>query len=122
MFLPDGEHFLFLVLSQKPEYSGIYFGSLNSKDTTRLVSGSNHARFVPPDKLLFMRENSLMLLKFNPNGIKLEGDPARSCRRCRSRSRYGQPLRVRRVRKRSTRIQAWRSNEQPLTRVDRQRR
>jgi serine/threonine protein kinase/Tol biopolymer transport system component len=76
-FLPDGIHFLYLVLSPRPEYSGIYVGSLNSKETKRLLPATTSARFVPPDRLLFMRENTLMAQRFNTSDLKLEGEPMR---------------------------------------------
>jgi serine/threonine protein kinase/Tol biopolymer transport system component len=76
-FLPDGIHFLYLVLSPKPEYSGIYVGSLNSKETKRLLQSATNARFAPPDRLLFMRENTLMVQRFNSSELKLEGEPVR---------------------------------------------
>jgi serine/threonine protein kinase len=76
-FLPDGIHFLYLVLSPRPEYSGIYVGSLNSKETKRLVASTTSAGFVPPDRLLFMRENTLMAQRFNTSDLKLEGEPMR---------------------------------------------
>src|SRR5262249_43721138 len=76
-FLPDGIHFLYLVFSTQPEYSGIYVGSLNSKETKRLLPSATNAKFVPPDRLLFMRENTLMAQRFNISELKLEGEPLR---------------------------------------------
>jgi hypothetical protein len=59
-FLPDGNHFLYLAVGSKPEDSAIYVGSLDSKETTRLVASSVKAEFSPPDLLLFLRESTLM--------------------------------------------------------------
>ena len=36
-FLPDGVHFVYLVISSKPESGGIFLGSLASKEARRLV-------------------------------------------------------------------------------------
>jgi hypothetical protein len=46
-FLPDGRRFLYLALSSQPEKSGIYAGSLDSKETTRLMTSSSHAAYAP---------------------------------------------------------------------------
>ena len=76
-FLPDGNHFLYLVQARQPTDSGIYVGSLNSKETTRILPATTSARFVAPDRLLFMRENTLMVQGFDPNEHKREGEPTR---------------------------------------------
>ena len=74
-FLPDGDHFLFLVVSAKPEASGIYVGSLTSKGARKLVSSPNRADFAEPDLLLFLRESTLMAQRFDPGKLELLGDP-----------------------------------------------
>jgi Tol biopolymer transport system component len=74
-FLPDGVHFLYLAVSQTPEGSGIYVGSLTSKDTKRLVASVAKAEFAPPDLLLFLRESTLMAQRFDPGRLELSGDP-----------------------------------------------
>ena len=55
-FLPDGVHFLYLVISSRPESGGIYLGSLESKEARRLVDALSKPEFAPPDLLLFLRE------------------------------------------------------------------
>jgi Tol biopolymer transport system component len=74
-FLPDGVHFLYLAASQTPEGSGIYVGSLTSKETKRLVASVAKAEFAPPDLLLFLRESTLMAQRFDPGRLELSGDP-----------------------------------------------
>ena len=74
-FLPDGVHFLYLVFSTKPEHSGIYVGSLNSKDTKFLVAGRSKPEFAPPDLLLFLRESTLMAQRLDLTRLELAGDP-----------------------------------------------
>jgi eukaryotic-like serine/threonine-protein kinase len=76
-FLPDGIHFIYLVISQQSENSGIYVGALNSTETKRLLPAATNARFAAPDHLLFMRENTLMTQRFNTSAMKLEGEPVR---------------------------------------------
>ncbi len=74
-FLPDGIHFVYAAISSRAEESGIYLGSLNSKETRRLLSANVEAEFAPPNHLLFMRENTLMAQPFDPDLLELSGDP-----------------------------------------------
>jgi len=74
-FLPDGIHFLYYVVSSKPEQSGVYVGSLNSKETKHVVASASFADFSPPDLLLFLRENTLMAQHFDLSRFELTGDP-----------------------------------------------
>jgi Tol biopolymer transport system component len=74
-FLPDGIHFFYMVTSTKPEYSGVYVGALDSRETKRLGPGSSQMEFVSPDLVLFMRENTLMAQPFDISRLELSGDP-----------------------------------------------
>jgi Tol biopolymer transport system component len=74
-FLPDGVHFFFTVTSAKPEFSGIYVGALDSKETKRLGPGTSQMEFVQPDLVLFTRENTLMAQRFDIGRLELSGDP-----------------------------------------------
>src|SRR5215472_14152578 len=56
-FLPDGRHFLYL---SRQEKSGIYVGSLDSKETRRILYSQVSAMYAPPGYLLFVRESALM--------------------------------------------------------------
>ena len=77
VMLPDGEHLLYSVRSALTDRTGIYFGSLTSRDDTRLLpewgeqratydSGSGH--------LLFVRNQVVMAQRFNPAFGHLQGD------------------------------------------------
>lgn len=76
-FLPDGKHFLYVAISSKNENSGIYVGSLDSKERQFLLRTIQKAIFAPPGYLLFMRESTLMAQRFDPNRLELSGDPFR---------------------------------------------
>ena len=76
-FLPDGLHFLFLVHSTQPENTGIYLGSLNSKDKTFLVAGTTKPEFASPNLLLFLRESTLMAQRLDPVTFEISGDAFR---------------------------------------------
>jgi hypothetical protein len=76
-FLPDGIHFLYLALSSRPENSGIWVASTNSKERIFLMRTSLPAIFSPPDHLLFMSGSTLMAQPFDPWRFMLTGSPFR---------------------------------------------
>ena len=48
IFLPDGRRFIYFAQSAQPENTGIYVGSLDSRDRLRLMSSASHALYAPP--------------------------------------------------------------------------
>jgi len=72
-FLPDGRHFIYLDLALA-EPQGIYVGSLDSKETKRLMSATAAAIYSPPGYLLFARETTLMAQRFDPRKLQPVGD------------------------------------------------
>jgi eukaryotic-like serine/threonine-protein kinase len=74
-FLPDGRHFLFGVLSPRPEISGIYVGSLDSKATRRLLSTVSNVAYTRPGYLLFVRDWTLMAQALDAERLQLTGEP-----------------------------------------------
>lgn len=73
-FLPDGRHFLFFVRNAQPESSAIYVGTLDSKNTTRLLQVHSSAAYAPPGYVLFVRDNTLMAQGFDADALALKGD------------------------------------------------
>jgi eukaryotic-like serine/threonine-protein kinase len=73
-FLPDGRHFLFLARNAQPENSAIYVGTLDSKETTRLLQVHSSMAYASPGYLLFVRESSLMAQGFDADTLQLNGD------------------------------------------------
>jgi Tol biopolymer transport system component len=73
-FLPDGQHFLYLVQNTQPEKSAIYLGLLDSKETKRLVQVHSSMAFAPPGYLLFVRDDTLMAQPFDVNRLELTGE------------------------------------------------
>ncbi|MGH9363953.1 MAG: protein kinase domain-containing protein, partial [Thermoanaerobaculia bacterium] len=59
-FLPDGQHFLYLVASfgGPKEKTGIYVGSLDSKEEKFLLPANSSVAYAPPGYLLFFRERN----------------------------------------------------------------
>lgn len=73
-FLPDGRHFLFFVRSGKVENTGVYVGSLDSKETRQLLPNVLSAAYAPPGFLLFLRNETLMAQPFDAKTLKLTGE------------------------------------------------
>lgn len=83
VFLPDGRHFLYLVLSAATENTGIYLGSLDSKPDhqkpKRLVATGFGAGFVPSPKgnggaILFQQDGTLLVQRFDVGRMETTGE------------------------------------------------
>jgi eukaryotic-like serine/threonine-protein kinase len=74
-FLPGGKQFLYFVRSRKPEYTGVYVGSLDADNGKLLLHTQTHAEYVAPGYLVFVRQSMLMAQRFNIPRLELEGDP-----------------------------------------------
>jgi Tol biopolymer transport system component len=72
-FLPDGRHFLYLSL--QGEKSGIYAGSLDSKETRWILDTGVNAVYAPQGYLLFVRETALTAQPFDAGRLELTGEP-----------------------------------------------
>jgi dipeptidyl aminopeptidase/acylaminoacyl peptidase len=55
----------------------IYAGSIDAKDSTRLVSAQSNAVYAEPGYLLFHREGTLYAQAFNPKKLTLSGEAVR---------------------------------------------
>ena len=74
-FLPDGRHFLYFARSSQAESEGVYVGSLNSKETKRLLPTAFNAAYALPGFLLFLRNETLMAQRFDADKLELTGEP-----------------------------------------------
>jgi Tol biopolymer transport system component/predicted Ser/Thr protein kinase len=74
-FLPDGNHYLYLSLSNRPDQQGIYVASLDSTERKFIVATNTNAAYVQPGQLLFMRDDVLMAQPFDFRNLKLQGEP-----------------------------------------------
>ena len=73
-FLPDRQHFFYFVRTGKVETTGVYVGSLNSKDTKQLMPSVVSVAYAPSGFLLFLRNDSLLAQPFDVNELKLTGE------------------------------------------------
>src|SRR6266852_693637 len=75
-FLPDGEHFVFLVRSGLTTGAAqLYGSSLGSKDKTLIVDSGGRPGCTQPGYLLFVRGSNLMAQHFDQGRLQLSGDP-----------------------------------------------
>lgn len=70
-FLPDGRHFIFLARGNP---DSIKVGSLDGSEAKNLLLGSNAA--YAAGYLLFIRQNALMVQRFDPDRLQPQGDPS----------------------------------------------
>src|SRR5581483_8595106 len=74
-FLPDGKHFLFLATNHTggdSKQNGIYFGSLDNKDTRLIVNAESSAQYAS-GYLLYRANTALVAQPFNPQSGILSG-------------------------------------------------
>ena len=74
-FLPDGRHFLYVRLGEKEDTTGIYLGSLDSRESKRLLPDHSRVAYAPPGHLLFVRAGSLVAQPFDANRLRVTGEP-----------------------------------------------
>ncbi|MBI3665541.1 MAG: PD40 domain-containing protein, partial [Acidobacteria bacterium] len=74
-FLPDGRHFLYLARSADAGKTGIYLGSLDSKETRLLVNADSNAAYAPPGFLIFSRQEILLAQPFDVRKLQVIGEP-----------------------------------------------
>jgi Tol biopolymer transport system component len=72
-FLPDGHHFLYIVIGEKP---GEYVGSLDSGESKFLLAANSNALYSPSGDLLFVREGTLFRQSFDTKRLEVRGDPS----------------------------------------------
>lgn len=77
-FLPDGKHFIFYVLTDMSETSGVYAGALDSPAYSRVFSSETNAVYAAgpgtltakSGYLLYIRDGSLTGQPFNPSKLR----------------------------------------------------
>jgi eukaryotic-like serine/threonine-protein kinase len=74
-FLPGGRRFIFTRPATAANLTGVWVGSLDSKDTKRISSDILTVRFAPPDWLIMVRNQVLVAQKIDLNTAEFKGDP-----------------------------------------------
>ena len=83
-FLPDGRHFLYLRVSNKPENLGIYAGSIDTKPEEQslkpVLLTDRQVMYAPSlaggsGRLIFLRDSTLFAQPFDPARLELSGEP-----------------------------------------------
>ena len=73
-FLPGGRQFLFFV-GGPDGVRGVYLGSLESSEVTRLVASDTQGSYVAPGWLLFIRQGTLWAQRFDVSQRRVSGEP-----------------------------------------------
>ncbi len=74
-FLPDGRHFLFHAVGSSEGDTGVFVGSLDSEERTRIVQSDTGAIFdASTGHLLFVRQGTLLAQVFAPDTFALTGE------------------------------------------------
>lgn len=80
-FLPDGIHYLYFGRGSKREAEGIYVGSLGSAEKQFIINTSIAGRYAPANgrddtgSLLYVRDGMLVAQPFDPEKLRLIGEP-----------------------------------------------
>ena len=74
-FLPDGRHFLFVVLPRRQNGYEVHLGTLGSRERTLLTTSESAAVYAPPGCLLLSRNGRLIAQPFDARSLKLTGKP-----------------------------------------------
>ena len=77
-FLPDGDHYLYLLwtnnLTALEQYGGVYLASISGDtEPVRLVANTSSMAYAPPGYLLVVQEENLMAIPFDATQGELSG-------------------------------------------------
>ena len=72
-FLPDGRRFLYQIVSLDPARSGAYVGSLDTRESFRLLAGDSAATFAAPRHVLYVENNLLIAAEIDEERLELTG-------------------------------------------------
>jgi eukaryotic-like serine/threonine-protein kinase len=77
VFLPDGNHFLFLsaTIANRGENDGVYVTDLEAKEFHLVMRAESNATFAEPGYLLYLRDRRLMAQKFDLKTLQVTGEP-----------------------------------------------
>jgi Tol biopolymer transport system component len=73
-FLPDGRRFLFYVAGRE-QSSGLYLGSLDGGEPSRLTAADSAGAFLAPNWVLYAQQGALLARRLDPARAELTGEP-----------------------------------------------
>lgn len=73
-FLPDGKHFVYYARGIDPAVTGLYLGSLDGTQGTRLADADSFAGYADPGALVFVQTSRLVSQSFDARSLRLTGD------------------------------------------------
>ena len=74
-FLPDGRRFLFLMVTGQPQTHGVYVGSLDGGEPTRVMPAETAAAYAAPGYLLLVSQGVLSAYPFDAARATVAGEP-----------------------------------------------
>ncbi len=74
-FLPDGRHFLFFVAYGTPDLEGVYVGTIDGGEPTRVLAAETAAVYAAPGALLWVRQGVLVAQRFDPTRGVIKDEP-----------------------------------------------
>ena len=75
-FLPDGQRFVFVARSGRPERSSAYLGFLDGRPPVRLMESSSQVRYAS-GHLVYVQDSTLVARAIDSAALTLVGDPIR---------------------------------------------
>ena len=76
-FLPDGQRFVFVARSGRPERSSAYVGFLDGRPPVRLMEVSTQVRYSASGHLVYVRDDTLVAQAIDASSLAFAGDPIR---------------------------------------------
>ena len=76
VFMPDGQHFLYLARTANKEADVVYLASLDTTEKSRVLLHASSNVVYSAGHLLFMRDQSLIAQAFDPTRCALSGEPS----------------------------------------------
>jgi Tol biopolymer transport system component len=74
-FLPDGKHFLYVVLPAKDNMAPTRVGTLDAKSGPVVIAAQTRAVYAEPGYLLYLQNGSILAQHFDAKTLKLSGSP-----------------------------------------------
>ena len=78
VFLPDGKHYLYLVIDRKPDQDvnvgHLYVGELGSTERTLVPGIASQVSYVDPGWLVYVEDGTIKAVPFDPKALRITGE------------------------------------------------